>query len=105
MTVPAANPAPNAETPPAGPEVSKDAHVKGFEHLADDESSWTRKNARGYEILEKPCGTKKHIKVIAIGAGASGLDFAHAVDTRMENIELVIYERLPEVSGCWYTSR
>lgn len=72
----------------------------------DTPDTWPRTSADGsYTILERPCGTKRKVKVIAIGAGASGIDLAHAVQTRTDNIELTIYERLPEVGGCWYTSR
>jgi hypothetical protein len=68
-------------------------------------NDWVRSNARGYSILEQPCGVKRKVKVIAVGAGAAGIDLAKAVDTRMENVELAIYERQNEVGGCWNSSR
>jgi hypothetical protein len=68
-------------------------------------NDWVRSNARGYSILEQPCGVKRKVKVIAVGAGAAGIDLAKAVDTRMENVELAIYERQSEVGGCWNSSR
>jgi NAD(P)-binding Rossmann-like domain len=71
----------------------------------DVRSEWPRSNTRGYTILEQPCGTKRPIRLIAVGAGASGIDLAHAVSTRTDKVDLTIYERLPEVGGCWYTSR
>ncbi|KAM0324599.1 hypothetical protein ACHAQA_007987 [Verticillium albo-atrum] len=40
-----------------------------------------------------------------LGAGISGIQFAHDVDTRMENVELEIYEKNPELGGTWYENR
>jgi hypothetical protein len=76
-------------------------------------TSWPTINERGYEIPNEPFGTVsffshlaialplsgkltiiqlKPIKVIAIGAGISGISLAHAVSTQGPLIDLKIYE-------------
>ncbi len=72
MTVPTNGVAIPTSEPVKPVQVSRDAHSKGFEHLEDDYSSWKFENARGYKIADTLMGEKKKIKVIAVGAGASG---------------------------------
>ncbi|KAE8378315.1 hypothetical protein BDV26DRAFT_281225 [Aspergillus bertholletiae] len=45
------------------------------------------------------------LKIVVIGAGISGIQFAHEVTTRMSNIELEIYDKNPKVGGTWYENR
>ena len=44
-------------------------------------------------IQEQPMGTKRKIKVIFIGMGASGINFAYQLREKTKNIDLVIYEK------------
>jgi cation diffusion facilitator CzcD-associated flavoprotein CzcO len=62
-------------------------------------------NETRYAVQETPLGSTRPIRVIAIGAGASGLNLAHQVNKHMSNIELTIYEKNPEVGGTWYENR
>lgn len=60
---------------------------------------------RPYEITEEPSRSRRKIRIIVIGAGASGLNFAHDIDQSTLNIELVLYEKNPEVGGTWFENR
>ncbi|PYH91186.1 monooxygenase [Aspergillus ellipticus CBS 707.79] len=40
-----------------------------------------------------------NLKVVVVGAGISGIQFAHDVDTRMSNVDLQIFEKNPEAGG------
>jgi hypothetical protein len=66
---------------------------------------WPTTNDNGYKIREVPSGTKIAKKIIVIGAGASGLDFAKHQQELLENVETVIYEKNSEVSGTWTENR
>ncbi|EIM90702.1 FAD/NAD-P-binding domain-containing protein [Stereum hirsutum FP-91666 SS1] len=66
------------------------------------EMPWPTENSRGYKIPEQVYGTLKPIKVIAIGAGISGISLAHDVQENGENIDLTIYEMGPSVGGTWF---
>lgn len=56
-------------------------------------------------VKEEPLYSKRPLKIICIGAGFSGLTLAYKIkhEHKLENIlELVIYEKNPEVGGTWY---
>jgi cation diffusion facilitator CzcD-associated flavoprotein CzcO len=58
-----------------------------------------------YEIVEEPSRSRRKIRIIVIGAGASALNFAHDIDTSPLDTELVLYEKNPEIGGTWYENR
>jgi len=49
-----------------------------------------------------PIHQERHVKIICVGAGASGLLFAYKIQRHFENFDLTIYEKNQEVSGTWY---
>lgn len=55
--------------------------------------------------LGGPIHAERHIRVICVGAGASGLLFAYKMQRHFTNFELQVYEKNPEVSGTWYENR
>lgn len=73
----------------------------------------------GYHVWEAPYGTGRTVRVLCIGAGASGLNLAHqlvqdfgAVPGRSDEqssgsrrVELTIYDKNPEVAGTWYENK
>ncbi|KAF9076089.1 FAD/NAD-P-binding domain-containing protein, partial [Rhodocollybia butyracea] len=63
--------------------------------------SWPSENERGYHIPNQRFGTIHSIKIIAIGAGISGISLAHDVQEHGENIDLTIYEMGGDVGGTW----
>ena len=46
--------------------------------------------------------TERHTRIIAVGAGASGLLLAYKLQRSFRNFSLTIFEKNPEVSGTWY---
>ncbi|KAJ3969799.1 FAD/NAD-P-binding domain-containing protein [Lentinula raphanica] len=63
---------------------------------------WPSENDRGYRIPEQRFGTIHPIKVIAIGAGISGISLAHDIQEYGEQIQLTIYEMGTDVGGTWF---
>ncbi|KIW25994.1 uncharacterized protein PV07_09126 [Cladophialophora immunda] len=59
----------------------------------------------GYSIRESPMGTRRPLKVIFMGMGASGINFAHQTQKRLEDVELVIYEKNDDIGGTWLENR
>ncbi|KAF2498481.1 FAD/NAD(P)-binding domain-containing protein [Lophium mytilinum] len=61
-------------------------------------------DARGYSIEDKPLGSRRPIKVVCIGFGASAINIAHKLSPRIKegNVSLQCYEKNPEIGGTWY---
>ncbi|KAJ7221713.1 FAD/NAD-P-binding domain-containing protein [Mycena pura] len=67
---------------------------------------WPTENARGYRIPNVEYGTAhRPMKIIAIGAGISGISLAHDIQEDGELLDLTIYEMAPDVGGTWYWNR
>lgn len=62
---------------------------------------WPSQNDNGYRIKEEPMGTKRQMKVIVLGAGASGINFCKTARDRLENVEVMCYEKNHDVGGTW----
>lgn len=58
-----------------------------------------------YKVTEEPLGTPRPIRVIVVGAGASGLNTARHMDLHMKNFELTVYEKNSDVGGTWFENR
>jgi hypothetical protein len=59
----------------------------------------------GYRIREQPMGTKRKIKVILMGAGASSLNFFKKAEEEMDNLDIVCYEKNHDIGGTWLENR
>ena len=55
--------------------------------------------------LLAPIHSERHVKIICIGAGASGLLLAYKLQKHFNNYSLTIYEKNSEVSGTWFENR
>lgn len=55
--------------------------------------------------LEGPIHSERHVRVICVGAGASGLLMAYKLQKHFNNFSLVVYEKNPAVAGTWYENR
>lgn len=60
-----------------------------------------------YALKEVPLGTRRHMRVICMGAGYSGLFVAMMFYKEMQgkNADLVIYERNEDLGGTWLENR
>jgi hypothetical protein len=58
-----------------------------------------------YQVKERPLGSIRPIRIICLGAGASGVNLAYQVQQRLRKTELVIYEKNPAIGGTWYENR
>lgn len=55
--------------------------------------------------LRKPLHEERPLKVICIGAGASGLLLAYKLQRHFEQFELVLYEKNNAIAGTWHENR
>lgn len=56
---------------------------------------WKNTNDRGYTIDETPSGTGRRLRVIGVGAGASGINLAKVVRDDLKDVEVVVYDKNP----------
>ena len=54
---------------------------------------------------QKPIHEERHLKVICIGAGASGLLLAYKLQRSFENFELILYEKNADLGGTWLENK
>jgi cation diffusion facilitator CzcD-associated flavoprotein CzcO len=59
----------------------------------------------GGDILEKPLGTTRLLRIITIGAGASGINMIQTLRKNLTNYEHIVYEKNPKIGGTWYENR
>ncbi|TGJ79106.1 hypothetical protein E0Z10_g9659 [Xylaria hypoxylon] len=55
--------------------------------------------------LEGPIHAERRIRIVVVGAGASGLLMAYKLQKDFTNISLTIYEKNLSVTGTWYENR
>lgn len=73
----------------------------GHQHL----SGFYEETDTGYRVTEERLGVPRHIRVVMVGGGASGLNMARHMELHMENYELMIYEKNSDVGGTWFENR
>ncbi|KAK5046735.1 hypothetical protein LTR84_007496 [Exophiala bonariae] len=56
----------------------------------------------GFSTLEQPMGTPRHVKIITIGAGVSGLNMIRRLRKSLVNYEHTVYEKNADVAGTWF---
>ncbi|KAK5109891.1 hypothetical protein LTR62_006498 [Meristemomyces frigidus] len=59
----------------------------------------------GYRIREEPYGTKRRLRVVLMGAGASTLNFLKKAEEKMSNLTITVYEKNRDVGGTWFENR
>ncbi|KAK4936739.1 hypothetical protein LTR10_022463 [Elasticomyces elasticus] len=59
----------------------------------------------GYTIEEQWHSQPSHLRVIHVGAGATGLLVAYKMQKEFKDYSLVCYEKNPEVAGTWFENR
>lgn len=55
--------------------------------------------------LTAPIHAERHVNVICVGAGASGLLMAYKIQKNFQNMSITVFEKNVEVSGTWYENR
>jgi hypothetical protein len=56
-------------------------------------------------IRPEPFGTEKKMRIAMLGAGISGLNFFKFAEQKLENVEIVCYEKNRDVGGTWLENR
>ena len=59
----------------------------------------------GHRRVAQPIHTERPMKIICIGAGASGLLFAYKLQRSFEKFDLTIYEKNADIAGTWFENR
>jgi hypothetical protein len=62
-------------------------------------------DSTGYKIREQPYGTRRHVRVVLMGAGASSLNFFKKSEDEMQNVDIVCYEKNNDIGGTWLENR
>ena len=55
-----------------------------------------------YKVPQVAIHTERHMRIICIGAGPSGLCFAYKLQRSFTNFSLAVYEKNVGVSGTWF---
>ncbi|RYP76146.1 hypothetical protein DL771_001970 [Monosporascus sp. 5C6A] len=58
-----------------------------------------------YVVKEEPLGSAKHVRIVGIGAGASGINMIRTLRKNLTNYEFVVYEKNDKVGGTWFENR
>lgn len=59
-----------------------------------------------YALSKVPTFTSRPLKIIAVGAGFSGLALARAVHVgKLRNATITVYEKNAGIGGTWYENR
>jgi hypothetical protein len=58
-----------------------------------------------YAVREEPLGSSKHIRIVGIGAGASGINMVRTLRRSLKNFDHIIYEKNAGVGGTWHENR
>ena len=60
----------------------------------------------GDTMINEPL-PEKPFRIIFMGAGSAGIDFLHFAPSALKglNVEIVCYEKNPEIGGTWYENR
>ena len=72
--------------------------------LADTISEWRSRDA--HSLQSSPyIRQERHMRIICIGAGPSGLCFAYKLQRSFRNFTLTVYEKNEQVGGTWYENK
>lgn len=82
------------------PSTSNGAGASNTAHRA---TRWD--GSQPYTFPDVTMGTRRRVRVITIGGGASAINFAFQFKTHMRELEHVAYERNSELGGTWLENR
>ena len=84
---------------------AKDGEGFSADIIERNERGWPVANSDGFRIVDQPYDSKRKLRVIHIGGGASGICFSKFAEERLENVEIQIYEKNHDVGGTWLENR
>ncbi|KAK4188533.1 hypothetical protein QBC35DRAFT_192924 [Podospora australis] len=58
-----------------------------------------------YAVREQPLGSTRPIRIVGVGAGASGLNLIRTLKLNLTDYEIVVYEKNADVGGTWFENR
>ncbi|KAG7436972.1 putative sterigmatocystin biosynthesis monooxygenase stcW [Fusarium oxysporum f. sp. raphani] len=58
-----------------------------------------------YVLEEHPLNEPRPLRVIVVGAGAAGINFAYAAQKYLRNVNLIIYEKNTAIGGTWLENK
>ncbi|KAJ9614291.1 hypothetical protein H2200_002427 [Cladophialophora chaetospira] len=85
----------------SSPQITNSALQPGVIH----ENEWYNQDFDGFRVTEEPLYTKRHLRIVCVGAGATGLQIAYKAERLLENIDIQIYEKNHDVGGTWLENR
>ena len=90
---------------PLSPALEVDNCAPNDANMPQGPNEWPERNARGYKLLEQPYGTMRPIRVVFIGAGASGICFSKFAKDLLINATVQVYEKNADIGGTWLENR
>ena len=75
---------------------------------ADDarhENDWYNQSFGDYVVSEQPLYTKRAVRMVCVGAGATGLQLAYKAERLLQNVAVQIYEKNSDIGGTWLENR
>jgi hypothetical protein len=82
-------------------------HVDQLNHLTAERDGLhvPEADSTGYRIREEPFGTRRKVRVVLMGAGASTVNFLKKAEESMQNLEMTVYEKNHDIGGTWLENR
>ena len=99
--------APQDGLPDSVPALSPRPELSSTSSSRPHENEWYRNFSppTPYTITEKPLHTPRALRILIVGAGASGLNIAFKAARQLTNVSFAIYEKNADVGGTWLENR
>jgi cation diffusion facilitator CzcD-associated flavoprotein CzcO len=68
-------------------------------------NAWYRAFNPAFSISEQPLHTARPLRLLVIGAGASGLLVAYQAARQLSGVTVAVYEKNTDVGGTWFENR
>ncbi|CZT08171.1 hypothetical protein WAI453_002217 [Rhynchosporium graminicola] len=69
------------------------------------ENPWYNQDFDGFRVSEQPLFQRRPIRVVCVGAGATGLQIAYKAERLLKDVTLQIYEKNHDIGGVWLENR
>ncbi|KAK0109702.1 hypothetical protein ONS95_002381 [Cadophora gregata] len=69
------------------------------------ENPWYNQDFDGFRVSEQPLFQRRPIRLVCVGAGATGLQIAYKAERLLKDVTLQIYEKNSDIGGTWLESR